>query len=315
MNISYSQPLSSAFVRMKKALFQPFDISKWFKVGFTAWLAGLTDCGGSGGSGNYSQGNINWDDFFNLPQTAWEWLLDNPLWANLIIIALVVLVIIISVIMWVSSRGKFMLLYNVVHNKAEISEPWHKFRKQGNSLFIFEFFWGWFVFAIFVPLAAYCFNTGKDLYFTHAPKAVVFTSITQMILMFIVYFIISGYISLFLKNFIVPIMYKQDVGIIAGWKKFIVLFGKKALPFIVYGLFILVLGFAVAIAIISLALVTCCIGLLLIAIPYIGTVLLLPISYTYRALGIEFLAQFGDEYNVFPPANELNTDTEKVIPE
>ena len=208
-----------------------------------------------------------------------------------------------------------MLLHNVVHDKAEISDPWHKFRKQGNSLFIFEFLWGWFVFAIFVLLAAYCFNTGKDLYFTHAPKAVVFTGITQMILMFIVFFIIGGYVSLFLKNFVVPIMYKQDVGIIAGWKKFIVLFGKKALPFLVYGLFILVLGFAVAIAIISLSLITCCIGLLLIAIPYIGTVILLPISYTYRALGIEFLAQFGDEYNVFPPANELETDTKKVIPE
>ena len=56
MAISYSGPLSKAWARMKKALFQPFNINKWFRVGFTAWLAGLTDCSGSGsgGSGNNS---------------------------------------------------------------------------------------------------------------------------------------------------------------------------------------------------------------------------------------------------------------------
>jgi hypothetical protein len=39
---------------------------------------------------------------------------------------------------------------------------------------------------------------------------------------------------------------------------------------------------------------------LLIAVPYIGSVILLPVSYTFRAFSIEFLAQFGDKFNVFP---------------
>jgi hypothetical protein len=38
----------------------------------------------------------------------------------------------------------------------------------------------------------------------------------------------------------------------------------------------------------------------LIAIPYIGSVILLPVSYTFRAFSIEFLAQFGEKFDVFP---------------
>ena len=54
--IAYVQPTSRAFDGMKRILFQPFDIGKWFVIGFTAWLAGLLDhtsssSGSSGGSG------------------------------------------------------------------------------------------------------------------------------------------------------------------------------------------------------------------------------------------------------------------------
>lgn len=121
-----------------------------------------------------------------------------------------------------------------------------------------------------------------------------------MVFMFIGIIIVFGYISLFLKDFVVPIMYKHQIGIMHGWTKFLRLFIRHFGTFIIYGLFIFVLGIAVVIGVIFFALLTCCVGLLLIAIPYIGAVLLLPVSYTFRAFSIEFLAQFGDEYNVFP---------------
>ncbi|WP_319501993.1 hypothetical protein [uncultured Draconibacterium sp.] len=107
-------------------------------------------------------------------------------------------------------------------------------------------------------------------------------------------------------------MYKHRVGVLKGWGQFLMVFGKRALPFILYGLFIFVLGIAIGIAIILFALMTCCIGLLLIVIPYIGAVILLPVSYTFRAFSIEFLAQFGDEYNVFPTLAEPADDNNEI---
>ena len=43
---------------------------------------------------------------------------------------------------------------------------------------------------------------------------------------------------------------------------------------------------------------TCCIGFLILMIPYIGTVVLLPMYVTFRGLDLEFLAQFGEEYDL-----------------
>lgn len=300
MSISYSQPLSMGFQRMKKALFQPFDITKWFRIGFTAWLAGLTECNG-GSSGNNSGSNFNnLDKFFDFPQTAWNWLIDNPLWANLILVGIVFLIIIVSVIIWVSARGKFMFLHNVVHDNAEISQPWHDYRKEGNSLFWFDFVFGWIAFAVFMLIAAHCFVSAKELYYGDFTKPEIFLSILQMVLLFIGYIIVFGYIGLFEKDFVVPIMYKHRIGVLSAWGKFLALLGRKLFTFLLYGLFIFVLGIAVAIGIIFFALVTCCIGLLLIAIPYIGAVVLLPVSYTFRAFSIEFLAQFGDDFDLLP---------------
>lgn len=302
MSISYSRPLSLGFQRMKKALFQPFDLSKWLRIGFTAWLAGLTDCGGgSSGSSHHSDYNShNFDEFFNFPQTAWDWVSAHPLWANLIIVGVILFVVVISVFIWVSSRGKFMFLHNVAQEKSDISHPWHEYRKEGNSLFLFEFFFGWFSIVLFVFFLFYCFVSVKELYYGDFTNVAIFWAVGQMILLLIAYLLTIGFASLFLKDFVVPIMYKNRIGVLQAWGKFLTLFGKHFFSFIGYGLFIFILSIGVGLGILFLALITCCIGLLLLAIPYVGTVILLPVTYTYRALSIEFLAQFGDDFNLFP---------------
>ena len=64
----------------------------------------------------------------------------------------------------------------------------------------------------------------------------------------------------------------------------------------------LVIGLGAAAVVLFVAgCATCCCGFLLMAIPYVGSVVLLPISAAYRAYGPEFLAQFGPEWSVFEP--------------
>ena len=52
MSIHYIEPLSRAISRTKQALFNPMDPRKWFVVGFSAFLAALTDVQVSGGVPN-----------------------------------------------------------------------------------------------------------------------------------------------------------------------------------------------------------------------------------------------------------------------
>jgi hypothetical protein len=43
---------------------------------------------------------------------------------------------------------------------------------------------------------------------------------------------------------------------------------------------------------------TCCIGFLLMAIPYVSSVVLLPVDVLFRGLGPDFLAQFGPQWAI-----------------
>jgi hypothetical protein len=50
--------------------------------------------------------------------------------------------------------------------------------------------------------------------------------------------------------------------------------------------------------VVAVSLATCCIGFLILALPYVGVVLLLPLHVTYRLLGPEFIAQFDPRFDL-----------------
>lgn len=297
MNIDFIRPLSNAWNQMKKALFQPFDIAKWFVVGFTAFLAGLLDFkGGSNSSFRQSAGENGLYEFFNFPETAREWLVDHPVISSLIVVGIVFIFVLFVVLTWLSSRGKFMFLYNVINDKAEVLYPWKKFAKQGNSLFVWRLVFGLLSFFIMLTSIYYAFMHFREVYFNDIPFGSQIPIIIGMVLWFLLLVIVIGYISLFLDNFVVPIMYKHRLKTTPAWYKFMTIMWPKLGYFILYGLFIFVLAIAVGIAIVAFSFITCCIGLFLLLIPYIGSVILLPVFYTYRAYSVNFLAQFGEDF-------------------
>ena len=51
--ISIVDPLSQAMTWSRDVLFRPFDLTKWFVLGFCAWLAMLCDGGGYQGTGQW----------------------------------------------------------------------------------------------------------------------------------------------------------------------------------------------------------------------------------------------------------------------
>jgi len=300
MNTNYSQPLSNSIGRMKKALFKPFDLSKWIHVGFTAFLSGLTGLTGGSGVGNPRAGmnGFNWDKFFSFPESAWLWISSNPFWSVLILTGILFLLSLAIILSWISSRGKFMFLYNVVNNRDEVVKPWQEYRQQGNSFFWWQFIYTWIVLAVFVLFLIYSFGIFKHIYYGTIPTVSKFGFIFGLIVVFIVLLVITAYISLFLTDFIVPIMYKHRISATKAWAKFISLAVNNMGSFIVYGLFILVLKIAVGIAVLFLAVMTCCVGLLLIMIPFVGSVILLPVSYSFRAFSIEYFAMFGKDFDL-----------------
>ena len=298
MTVQFMEPLSRAWNRMTAALFKPFDVHKWFVVGFNAFIAGLMEVSNGGGGSRFGKKG-NFADFIHFPQTAWQWLQGHPFWAAVIAFGLVVAIAVVVALTWVSARGTFMFMDNVVRDTVEIAKPWREYRKEGNSLFAWRLVLGIGAFVTFGAVLAVFFARGVVLYEEGISPVLPVGFLIGMGLAMLGLGIVWGYIHFFLKDFVAALMYRDRISCGQAWRIFLVVFGKAPLHFIGYGILIFLLTIAFAIAVTVAGLATCCIGFIVLAIPYVSTVVTLPVWYTYRGFSLEFLAQFGPEYDAF----------------
>ena len=301
MNLYYVAPLRRAWARMKGILFSPFDLGKWLVIGFSAWLARLA----GGGGGGWTRLNLSRDHTVSLHvrqalRGAWEHLRAHPHWLALIIVGAVVVMVIGLLLVWISSRGRFIFLDNVVHDRARIAEPWRRFAERGDSLFLWRLGFllacvlAFAVLGTVAMLAAGGFS-GFGFGSVRATTITVLAGLAAVALG-----IACAYVSLFLDSFIVPVMYKDGIGAVEAWRRFVPWIDLHFGGFLLYGLFVLGLAIAVGVGVLVVGLLTCCVGLLLVVLPYVGTVILLPFLVTYRAFSLEFLAQLDARFAIFP---------------
>ncbi len=299
MRIAYFEPLSRAWERMKHILWRPFDLAKWLVLGFSCWLAGLADSAGGGG---------------------WKWIADEndfPLrknlyrgggsldevggaliWLPLIFIILMALAAILLVVLWLSSRAKFIYLDNVVHNRAQIVEPWHRLRSLGNSLFLWRLAFVVACGMVALVLLLIFFAPAATLSFSDALAGLSYAAMVFGVILLICFGIVAGFIALMLEGFVIPIMYKFELKATEAWSYFLPWLKTRPWQFVLYVLFVALLAIVFVCIFALFCVLTCCIA----ALPYVGTVILLPFWVTYRLLSLEFLAQFDPGFDLFRPA-------------
>jgi hypothetical protein len=303
--ISVVEPISLAFERVKQMLFAPFDLGKWFVIGFCAWLAGL---GESGGGFNYTNsfGNSNKpspaQNFHHYYDQAHDYVLANLYWIVPVAALVILFCIVIGlVVLWLNSRGKFMFLHCVALDKAEVAEPWKKFRDSANSLFWFRIVVSLIGTVLMMPLLiVIALSVIKMIARGEVEFFAILISIGCAMILFL-FVIIFAIIQKFTVDFIVPIMFLRSEKCLAAWKEFWSLLCANAGQFALYILFQIVIGMAIGMIVVFAVLLTCCIAGCFMMIPYIGTVLLLPVLIFKRAYSLYFLQQFGTAYDVFPP--------------
>jgi hypothetical protein len=321
--ISVVEPVSPALEHMKRMLFRPFDLGKWFTIGFCAWLAMLGESGGSGG-GNFSNGfnnshhnqNSAGESLRNFYGLARDFVSDNLYWIIPAAAAAIILMVALwLVILWLNSRGKFMFLHCVALDKSEVTEPWNKFVSEGNSLFKFRIALGLAGMILMLPLLAIIGVLIVQMCLHGEPDVAGIMTVVGLGLIFILAAILFALLHKFTTDFVVPIMFLRGKTCTAAWKEFFSLLSANAGRFALYVLFQIVLGMAIGMIVLFAILLTCCIAGCLMVIPYIGTVLLLPVLIFKRAYSLYFFAQFGPHYDVFPPAPPISpTNTSGLQP-
>jgi hypothetical protein len=290
--IEIFKPFGEAFELMKKILFQPFDLKKWLVIGFAAFLASLS--GGFNFSFNpFSRWSSREDqkaiaesfhELGSVGQMEW-WMIALLVVAGLMILALVL------ALMWLGARGRFIFTDSIVRNRAAIVGPWKEFRAEGNSFFLFSLL-------IILLLIAFAvigiLGLAVPLIFQGAGSR---PGLRLMIVfcVFLFFVVCLAFVWGVISQLMVLVMYRQRCLATRAFGQTLSLIAAHPGPLLVYVLFFLLLVIAAAMISCAAACVTCCIA----AIPYVGTVILLPIPVTLCAFSLLFLRQFGPDYDVW----------------
>ena len=286
--IEIFKPFGEAFELTKKILFQPFDLRKWCVIGFAAFL-----CGHFAGVG------INFPSPFGnfqphranqgvIPQLD-QW---TP-WLQVAIAFFVLLVFVfIIVVAWLKARGNFIFTDCIVRNRAAIVGPWREYKKEGNNYFLFLLAIMFGVLVLVALMLASFITLGWLKHRTGETGSITFIGL----IVFLVVFWVS--ITIFVgvvAYFMVPVMYRRRCRAIEAFRDVTLLIAHNLGSFVLFCLFgsVLVLAVLMIGAIVTCA--TCCVA----ALPYVGTVILLPLFLCLRAFGLLFLRQFGSDYDVW----------------
>ena len=285
--IEIFKPFGEAFELMKRILFQPFDVKKWFVIGFAAWLANL-------GSGGFNYQYNRREDVQKLNEAISQ--IPHPILVTGVCVLILFVLVLIVLFAWLRARGRFMFIDCLVKNRGAIAEPWRAFQKEGNSYFLFSLVVA-FVLMVFaallsLPLIILAIK-GRYYLYLHRDRLNVYVLLAIAAWVFAILLVIIAWALI--ANFMAPVMYRQRYRASGAFGIVVRLIAAQPGEILLYCLFLIVLALATAIVACLVTCATCCIA----AIPYIGTVILLPVFVLLRSFSLLFLRQFGPEYDVW----------------
>ncbi|MCA9593724.1 MAG: hypothetical protein KC776_10450 [Myxococcales bacterium] len=292
--ISVTDPIGKAFEHTKRMLF-PFDAGKWFTLGFVAFLATLGEGGGS---------------TFQVPDTGGSGRGGSPLNPviqfvrdNLeLVITLGIVVVVLGValgiaLLWVSSRAKLMFIDCIANDRAAVEEPWRRFKEKGSRLFRirlvlaligFPLVFGAIALGVVLAwsdITAGRFGSGALLGLLLGGGILVLVSL------------VLGVASAIVEDFVAVALYLHDEPVKEAWQRVKTeLFAGRAGTIVVFYVMKFLLGIGVGVLATIGTCLTCCIA----ALPYLGTVILLPLFVFTRAYVMYFIDQFGPAWRLFP---------------
>jgi hypothetical protein len=301
--VSVVDPIGPAIERVKMVLFRPFSFERWIIIGFCAWLAHLAEGGGGGGGGRGNFNASNAEEFRGMIHEGREFVTANLYWLlPVTIIGVIFIIALWLLIVWLNSRGRFMFLYCVAQNKAEVKNPWYQFGEHGDRLFAFRVVLG--IIAIVAMLLFTAMIVAPIFVVKNNLALLVVGGVVGGLLLFIgaILFMIIGKLT---KDFVVPIMYLRTPSAVAAWRVLLDILAFNKARFVLYILFHIVISLAIGSIVLAIGCLTCGCACCLLALPFIGTVVLLPVLVFLRSYSLFYLAQYGPEFNAFAPVPQV----------
>lgn len=256
--LSAVQSITPAFEQTKRQLFKPFRMSHWARLAVVSLVTGeFAGSSGGWGGGNFpapqSRGKRDLFAFLSADPT-WDRIQEFLPW-----IALGILILLTLFVLWIYSASiyRFILFASVLYDRCELRAGWRRWKPQGRSYFL------WSIGFAFATLIAAGVLIGAPIIFAYAsgifaqPRQHLVLLIAGgllLLLLVILLFVAAAVIGLFAKDFAVPVMALENVGILGAWRRVLPLLAADKLAYAGYVLMkiVLAVGSAIIFGIINL---------------------------------------------------------------
>ena len=257
-----SKPLSAvdcigpAFTQTKRQLFAPFRLRRWVRLALVCLILGDFAGGGGGraGSFNFPAARTRGGRGI-LPIGRFDWSKLLP-WLPWILAGVALIFLFIFLWIYIASVYRFVLFDSVLYDRCELKGCWRRWEPRGRSFF----YW---CLAIFVgSLAGSCVIIATPLFLAwraglfHHPGqhlAALILGGAAFFFILLAFFLVVALAGLFAKDFCVPIMAMENVGVVDAWRRLLPILGSEKMAFTGYVLMkiVLAIGSAVIFGIIT----------------------------------------------------------------
>ena len=253
-----SKPLSAvdcvspAIAQTKKQLFAPFQFKRWLRLAVVCILTGEFAGGGGGGGGNFHfpiPHGKSGKEMMAFPHVEWGQILP---WLPWIAAGVVLLFLFAFIMLYISCVFRFVLFDSVLNDRCEFKGSWTRWEPRGRSYFY------WHLVLSGISLVALSLILGVPVLiawevglFHHPGEHLAELILGGVALFFflIAFIVVGAVIGLFAKDFCIPIMAMEEVGIVAAWRRLLPMLAAEKLAFAFYVLMKIVLAIANAIII------------------------------------------------------------------
>ena len=217
--------IGNAFEHTRKQLTEPFQFGQWARLALLGLATGEISSGG--GCSNFrGLGQLpahmpqRSDNFLDAGSGLSALGLDPATIAAIIVVAIIGFLIVGLVFLYISSTGRFMLFDSVLRKHCELGASWERWQGQGLRFFGWQLALAIISLAIaamlFLPLLIPVLAALRS---HRQPDATLLLAFLPMITVFVAFAMVMLLIHVLAKDFVVPLMAVDDVGVLEGWRR------------------------------------------------------------------------------------------------
>ncbi len=238
--LSAVDAVSPALDHTRRHLFSPFSFAKWSRLAVITLLSGELAGGGGGGGTGFQfptpppRGGGNEESFFLQSSGVEQRMLEFLPWILLGAAALFALMLLF---LYIHSVFRFILLDAVLNDRWRLREGWSRWSSRASSYFLWLLGYS-LLFMLVLALAVglpvlFAIQAGWFKEPGQHVGALVVSAILLLGLLFVL-MVLGISIAVLAKDFVVPIMALDDVGVLEGWRRAWPLISDSKLSFVGY---------------------------------------------------------------------------------